>query len=361
MANTKISLRFTVGGMFILATVLTAVVAVSLQYYFSKKMATENTLSKLTMVSHDLSDYIGEIDSDAANTARLLASVKRSISNKISKEESRSILSEAIKDNPLFYSIYVGSSNENFFQIINLESAPVVREKIGAQQTDRWVVVEIHNIGEERVRTTKYFDQEFTLRDSTTDQSNYFPTTRPWYVSANVQSVEKTQPYLFQHLQITGQTYSLAFDAKIESEVQHVIGIDIVLSSLANKLSGTALGLAEDSKVESFLYSKSGNIIASNLKVNNQEPEFDVSKLMLSSEQKALVNDTPPLLVSNQNDWGPMDFSVAGKPNGYAIDLLKMIGDMTGIRFEFVNGFSWGELVNKFQEGTIDGLQSVQN
>ncbi|MFA0233270.1 phosphohydrolase, partial [Vibrio sp. 10N.261.45.A7] len=176
-----------------------------------------------------------------------------SISNKISKEESRSILSEAIKDNPLFYSIYVGSSNENFFQIINLESAPVVREKIGAQQTDRWVVVEIHNIGEERVRTTKYFDQEFTLRDSTTDQSNYFPTTRPWYVSANVQSVEKTQPYLFQHLQITGQTYSLAFDAKIESEVQHVIGIDIVLSSLANKLSGTALGLAEDSKVESFL------------------------------------------------------------------------------------------------------------
>ncbi|OED85322.1 HD domain-containing phosphohydrolase [Vibrio crassostreae] len=361
MTDKKISLRFTVGGMFLLATFLTAVVAVSLQYYFSKKMATENTLSKLTMVSQELSNYIGAVDSDAANTARLLSSVKRSISNKISKEESRTILSEAIKDNPLFYSIYIGSSNENFFQIINLESAPVVREKIGAQQKDRWVVVEIHNIGEERVRTTKYFDQEFTLRNSTTEQSNYLPTTRPWYVSANVQSVEKTQPYLFQHLQITGQTYSLAFDSKIESEVQHVIGIDIVLSSLASKLSGTALGLAEDSKVESFLYSKSGNIIASNLKVNNQESEFDVSTLILSSEQQALINDTPPLLVSNQNDWGPMDFSVAGKPNGYAIDLLKMIGEMTGIRFEFVNGFSWGELVSKFQEGSIDGLQSVQH
>ena len=179
MTDKKISLRFTVGGMFLLATFLTAVVAVSLQYYFSKKMATENTLSKLTMVSQELSNYIGAVDSDAANTARLLASVKRSISNKISKEESRSILSEAIKDNPLFYSIYIGSSNENFFQIINLESAPVVREKIGAQQTDRWVVVEIHNRGEEHVHTTKYFDQEFTLRDSTTEQSNYFPTTRP--------------------------------------------------------------------------------------------------------------------------------------------------------------------------------------
>lgn len=129
MTDKKISLRFTVGGMFLLATFLTAVVAVSLQYYFSKKMATENTLSKLTMVSQELSNYIGAVDSDAANTARLLSSVKRSISNKISKEESRTILSEAIKDNPLFYSIYIGSSNENFFQIINLESAPVVREK----------------------------------------------------------------------------------------------------------------------------------------------------------------------------------------------------------------------------------------
>ncbi len=66
MTDKKISLRFTVGGMFLLATFLTAVVAVSLQYYFSKKMATENTLSKLTMVSQELSNYIGAVDSDAA-------------------------------------------------------------------------------------------------------------------------------------------------------------------------------------------------------------------------------------------------------------------------------------------------------
>ena len=118
MTNTKISLRVTVGGMFLLATVLTAIVAVSLQYYFSKKMATEHTLSKLTMVSQDLSDYIGNVDSDAINTARLLSAVHRSISHQISREESRGILSEAIKDNPLFYSIYIGSSNDNFSKLL---------------------------------------------------------------------------------------------------------------------------------------------------------------------------------------------------------------------------------------------------
>ncbi|MDH5929187.1 transporter substrate-binding domain-containing protein [Vibrio lentus] len=361
MTNTKISLRFTVGGMFLLATVLTAIVAVSLQYYFSKKMATEHTLSKLTMVSQDLSDYIGNVDSDAINTARLLSSVHRSISHQISREESRGILSEAIKDNPLFYSIYIGSSNERFFQIINLESSPFVRDKIGADSSDRWVVIEISDREAGRIRTTKYYDLEFNLRESKTEPSNYFPTTRPWYESANTETVEKTQPYLFQHLQITGQTYSLAFESKAAGDTQHVIGIDIVLSSLASKLSASALDLDEDSQVESFLYSKSGNIIASNRDVETKQVLPQASEINWSSEQQGIIEKTPPLLFSNQNDWGPMDFSVSGEPHGYAIDLLKMISEMSGVRFEFVNGFSWAELTGKFQEGSIDGLHSIQN
>ncbi|MDP2501454.1 phosphohydrolase [Vibrio splendidus] len=361
MTKTKISLRFTVGGMFLLATVLTAIVAVSLQYYFSKKMATEHTLSKLTMVSQDLSDYIGNVDSDAINTARLLSSVHRSISHQISREESRGILSEAIKDNPLFYSIYIGSSNEGFFQIINLESSPFVREKIGADRSDRWVVIEISDREAGRIRTTKYYDLEFNLRDSKTEPSNYFPTTRPWYISANTKVVEKTQPYLFQHLQITGQTYSLAFESKAAGDTQHVIGIDIVLSSLASKLSASALDLDEDSQVESFLYSKSGNIIASNRDIETTQVLLKASDINWSSEQQAIIEKTPPLLFSNQNDWGPMDFSVSGEPHGYAIDLLKMISEMSGVRFEFVNGFSWAELTGKFHEGSIDGLHSIQN
>ncbi|WP_215406985.1 HD domain-containing phosphohydrolase [Vibrio gigantis] len=361
MTNTKISLRVTVGGMFLLATVLTAIVAVSLQYYFSKKMATEHTLSKLTMVSQDLSDYIGNVDSDAINTARLLSAVHRSISHQISREESRGILSEAIKDNHLFYSIYIGSSNDNFFQIINLESSPHVRDKIGAQNSDRWVVIEIRNQDQGRIRTTKYYDLDFNLRDSKTEPSNYFPTTRPWYVSANTETVEKTQPYLFQHLQITGQTYSLAFESKAVSDTQHVIGIDIVLSSLASKLSASALDLDEDSKVESFLYSRSGNIIASNRNYQSSNTLPQANQINWSAQQQTIIDNTSPLLFSNQSDWGPMDFSVSGKPHGYAIDLLKMTSEMSGVQFEFVNGFSWAELTGKFQEGSIDGLHSVQN
>lgn len=359
MKDAKISLRFTVGGMFLLATILTATVAVSLQYYFSKTMATEHTLSKLTMVSQELSDYVEAIDSDAINTARLLSSVNRSISSQISKQEARNILAEAIKDNPLFYSIYIGSSNDNFFQIINLESSPIVREKIGASNTDRWVVIEIGDSANGRLRYTSYYDEAFRLRDVVTESSTFFPTTRPWYISASMDTVGKTQPYLFQHLQITGQTYSLAFQSKNDRNSQHVIGIDIVLSSLANKLSASALGLEKDSQVESFLYSKSGNIIATNRAREPQKAVLEGKSIYLTNAQKSLIADSGAIKISNQNDWGPMDFSVSGQPNGYAIDLLNLISQQTGIKFMYVNGFSWRELTEKFRNGELDALHST--
>ncbi|NOH96376.1 HD domain-containing phosphohydrolase [Vibrio sp. 99-70-13A1] len=361
MTNRKISLRFTVGGMFLLATILTAIVAVSLQYYFSKKMATEHTLSKLTMASEELSDFMGSIDSDAANTVRLLSSVNRSISNQLTKTEIRTILVEAIKDHPLFYSIYIGSSNDNFFQIINLESSPKVRDKIQATFEDRWVVIDIQNLPEGRIRSTEFYDANFNLRDRVTESTNYLPTTRPWYIAANKRMVEKTQPYLFQHLQITGQTYSLAFLSKNDKSTQHVIGIDIVLSSVSNKMSADALGLEPDSKVESYLYSESGSIIATNQVLENQDTIPSATKIYLTSDQQQIIAETGALLMSNKNDWGPMDFSVSGQPQGYAIDLLSIIETMSGIDIEFVNGFSWRDLANKFKEGELDALHSIQN
>lgn len=360
MKQKKISIRFTVGGMFLIATILTAIVAVSLQYYFSKKMATEHTLSKLTMASEELSGYVGKLDSDAENTAKLLASVSRSIEGKLSKKEVRSILSEAVKDNPLFYSIYIGSDNDDFFQVINLESSPIVREKIVAADTDRWVVIDIRGDKNNRIRSTQYYDENFVLRDNVVTESNYFPTSRPWFTSATENEVEKTKPYLFQHLKITGQTYSLVVEGHESNPARHVIGIDIVLSSVANKMSATALGLKTDSSVESFLFSKTGNLIASNRKPVDTSQLPQVSPLTLTSDQREAVTKAKSLLISNQNDWAPMDFAVSGRPQGYSVDLLTLVESMTGIHFEFVNGFTWGELVNKYKNESLDGLHSLQ-
>lgn len=49
----------------------------------------------------------------------------------------------------------------------------------------------------------------------------------------------------------------------------------------------------------------------------------------------------------------------SGEPGGYAIDVLKLIAEKTGMAVEFVNGFSSAELVKKYRNGEIDILQPV--
>ncbi|MDN3680628.1 HD domain-containing phosphohydrolase [Vibrio tapetis subsp. quintayensis] len=361
MNKTKISLHITVGSMFVIATILTALIAVSLQYHFSKKMVTEQTLSKLTMVSEQLNKYIGKVDADAVNTVQLLSTINESVDHVLSEQETRAILSEAIKDNPLFYSIYIGSSNNDFFQIINLDSAQEIRTNLDAKATDRWVVTKISGDGDKRNRITSYFDEAFNLRTETVTGSNYYPTTRPWYVDASFDAVGKTNPYLFQHLQITGQTYSLAFQSKKKHVHQHVIGLDITLSSLSEQISASSLGLASDSNVEAFIFSKSGQIIASNRVRESKGSFLSSASVTITDQQQTFIESINPILISNQNDWGPMDYSVAGKPQGYVIDLLSIISKTTGIQFDYVNGFSWNELVDQFDRGDLHALHSLQN
>ena len=80
----------------------------------------------------------------------------------------------------------------------------------------------------------------------------------------------------------------------------------------------------------------------------------------MTDEEKALVTSINPLRVSNQRNWAPIDYSVLGEPRGYGIDVVKMIGQMTGIEWTYVNGFGWKELVNQYNDGKIDILHSIQ-
>ncbi len=64
-------------------------------------------------------------------------------------------------------------------------------------------------------------------------------------------------------------------------------------------------------------------------------------------------------MVSNQKDWGPYDFSVSGQPMGYAVDVLNLVAQQTGIKLEFINGFDSKMLSEKYRKGNLDILHSV--
>ncbi len=187
-------------------------------------------------------------------------------------------------------------------------------------------------------------------------------------MSANTETVEKTQPYLFPaSLQITGQTYSLAFKIKscwrYTTCDRHRYRFRLVFFGKQVICGRSHVDLDEDSQVESFLYSKSMTLLR--LIVILKRHKYFLKKLVKSiglPDQQAIIEKTPPLLFLESKDPGARWISLFLENHTVtAIDLLKMISEMSGVRFEFVNGFSWAELTGKFQEGSIDGLHSIQN
>ncbi len=82
-------------------------------------------------------------------------------------------------------------------------------------------------------------------------------------------------------------------------------------------------------------------------------------RLTLSDEERQFIAAHPVIRVSNEMDWPPFDFAIAGQPFGLSIDLVNILGKRLGLRFKYVNGYNWQELVDLFRDGKIDLLQSV--
>ncbi|SFK58614.1 HD domain-containing phosphohydrolase [Methylophaga sulfidovorans] len=346
----RLTIRLTVVMTFIFATFITAVAALTLQYYFMQQMATDAATERFNNLADKTSQLLNTIDSQAVETTRILASYPGLVNGNTVSQDARSIFSSLMLDRDMLYAIYLGLPNGDFYEVINLNSGEEVRKQLNADPKDRWVVVTINGEGVERSRTFEYYSSDFKLRLKRSEPSNYISVISPWFVNADENSINKTDPYLFHNIQAPGQTYS----KKLSNGA--VIAVDIALSSMSDYLSQHEL--TDFGQV--FLYRSTGELLASNLPSNEAIviPETR-TPLDLTAEEKALIASSGRLKVSNEMDWAPIDFSSSGRPKGYSIDYLRIISDMTGLNFEYINGFSWKELVTQYETGQIDILQSV--
>ena len=346
----KLTIRITVVMTFIIATVLTASAALLLQYFFMQQMATENATERFNNLADKTSQLLNTIDNQAVETTRILASYPGLVNGNNVTKDARGIFSSLMLNRDMLYAIYVGLPNGDFYEVINLNSGDDVRKQLNADPEDRWVVVTIRGDEAQRSRTFEYYSSDFQLRFKRSEPSNYLSTIRPWFVNADKETIRKTDPYLFHNIQAPGQTYS----KQLESGA--VIAVDIALSSMSDYLSQHEL--SDYGQV--FLYRSTGELLASNLPSNEAIliPETR-TPLDLTEEEKALIAESKRLTVSNERDWAPIDFSSSGQPKGYSIDYLSIIADMTGLKFDYINGYSWSELVAQYEAGQIDILQSV--
>ncbi|MCM8531837.1 MAG: transporter substrate-binding domain-containing protein, partial [Lentisphaeraceae bacterium] len=80
------------------------------------------------------------------------------------------------------------------------------------------------------------------------------------------------------------------------------------------------------------------------------------AELSLSQDEKSWLQDHPIIRVANEDDWPPFDYSLNGEPKGLVISYMDLVAERLNVKFEYVNGFKWNDLLAKAKAKEIDVL-----
>jgi len=337
-------------AVFMLATALTAALAIGLQYYFGRQMASEAATELYTTASSGIVtkwDAIG----DQNTTVISLLSDNPSITNRDEADRHLATFASVMRRNPLYYGMYLGHADGSFYELVNLDASKTARKSLRATHSDKWVVISVNGSATGRYRRFEYLDDSFKKRIVRTEATDFLATERAWYTEAlQADTAYVSPPYLFAQLGVPGRTLS-----KQIAGTDSVIGIDMTLETVSDFLRDQ--DISDESEI--FIYKADGQIIASNRAEEEKEP-FPLPELLLTEQEQAYIASLPPLVVSNEANWPPVDYTFLGKPQGYSVDVVRMIAETIGLEITFVQGLTWTDLVAQFKAGKIDLLHSVR-
>ncbi|RLQ21697.1 HAMP domain-containing protein [Seongchinamella sediminis] len=346
----RTTIRLTVVTVFILATALTAGVALGLQYYFSQKLAHEAAAELYATTAVSVASEINGITRTNRSVIDLLAD-NPAIADAGQETALLKMFVEVLEKNPMLYGVYVGRPDGSLYEVINLNANKRSRRKVLALPPDRWLVMTVSQTDGQRLRTYTYLDQDLRPRISRDEPTEYSATERPWYQAAMSSGVaEVSAPYLFAQLASAGITFS-----KRIADSESVVGLDMTLATMSEFLATHSIS-AESSM---FIYDSEGQVIASNLLAEEHLSRLPLPQVSLSRQERAYLDGLGTLTVSNELDWPPIDYAQQGQPRGYSVDIIRMIAAALGIPIKFENGYSWPELVERFRLGEIDLLHPV--
>lgn len=337
-------------------SLISSVLVIVLHYQFSRRMALSAAEDRYELTVAATRDYLSNIDKRASQTVRILARHPNLMNSHWIHSGTPELFAEVMRSNPVFYAIYIGFPNGDFYELVNLNTSEAVRRQLQAMPSDRWVEITVQGEGEERRRRFTYLNENLEINYSRSERSDYDASKRLWFTSAGTDQVNKTPPYLFQHLQAAGQSFSLQIPGSDKNnQGAAVLTVDVAFSALSDQLRGQSLS----AEGEIFLFQRSGELLATN-RPSLQQQELPVPPVIpLSDEQQLYIAQLGKLRVANEPDWAPIDFVIAGEPKGYSVDLLRVLARMTGLQLEFVNGYNWPELTTLFEQGELDILQPV--
>ena len=248
------TIRFTVVTAFIVVTLLTASLAIGLQYYFGQAMAREVATDIYTATANRVTGELRNIGLINANIIDLLAD-NPALQDPQSESAHLTIFTEVLLKNPLYHGIYLGRKDGSFYEVINLNASQIARSSLQAAPTDRWVIISDELKARGKERHYRYLNAELKTRSFRSEPTDFDIRSRPWYLSALADAgVHVTSPYMFAQLGIPGRTMS-----KRLQETDTVVAIDMTMETVSAYLRQHHVA----NQGEMYLFNRAGEVLAS--------------------------------------------------------------------------------------------------
>lgn len=85
------------------------------------------------------------------------------------------------------------------------------------------------------------------------------------------------------------------------------------------------------------------------------QPAIVNRHVLFSSEENFWLDNNPSITVASDPSWSPVEFySQRGEFEGIAIDLMDEVSSITGLKFNYITGKNWNELINFTKRGEVD-------
>ena len=341
----KQSIKTNIFTLFILTIITLTATLLFTQYNLSSELAIKNISKEFNLISNNI---LTQIKLNDKNTENMLIFNKENevysseinFNEKHNSFKSISLIME-LKEN--ITSMYFAHKNGDFYAVTNMKKNKSLYSIYKAPKNTFWTTITMKN---NKFQYT-FFDKNKNKISSYFINGKFNPLIRPWYINTKSKFVvNKTKPYIFKDLNKPGISYSIKLN-----ENKGVLGIDYTINSFNKFLTN------QKNEADLFLFNREGTIFVES---EEKEKEIDkrTKKIKLNEKEKRFIEIQKELLVSNDN-WAPFDFFSIGKPMGYGVDILNKIGAKTGLKFKYVNGIDWDQLVRMFKNKDLDIMNSL--
>ena len=86
----------------------------------------------------------------------------------------------------------------------------------------------------------------------------------------------------------------------------------------------------------------------------------DINPLLsLTQEEIDFLETHPVLRIHAETNWPPFNFIEYGQPKGFVNDYIRVLQEVSGLKFQFVTGYSWDEYVEMLHNHEIDLISNM--